>query len=235
MAVTMRAPKQASLNFKRKYFKMAHKAFEMLSAIFEAPGYPLLKHYKNDFLGYDKEFLDAQTVPQSTFILAVRLNGTQTVRLGVHAKHEEWMHATLSSTDEGGKEFYLITIGDTVADVKIAKITPDKVKSQLGRRFAYRVYKGRAYHKGEVIADMVVTRRWDADSHERLSTVTYSRREGLAYRDIPALLLLAQYETGSIWTKIEAITVDGENISDLMTKRDNGGMLPRIDNNRAAA
>ncbi len=67
-------------------YKTADDIFRAMCAIVEAPGYPLLKHYKDDLYTIDRELLASNWCEASRAIWVVTPNGTHLSFVGHHAR-----------------------------------------------------------------------------------------------------------------------------------------------------
>ena len=75
----------------------AQSIFEAMKRIVEAPGYPLLQAYKDDFYKRDLEQLVARWNPKSRAIWVVTPNGTHLNFIGHHPKQIEGVQAAVDS------------------------------------------------------------------------------------------------------------------------------------------
>ena len=86
----------------------AKTIFESMKRIVEAPGYPLLRSYKDDFYKHDLSLLLQRWSSKSRAIWVVTPNGTHLNFIGHHAKQIESVEASLS-TGYANFEIYLLS------------------------------------------------------------------------------------------------------------------------------
>ena len=85
----------------------AKTIFESMKRIVEAPGYPLLRSYKDDFYKHDLSLLLQRWSSKARAIWVVTPNGTHLNFIGHHAKQIESVEASLS-TGYANFEIYLL-------------------------------------------------------------------------------------------------------------------------------
>ena len=86
----------------------AKTIFESMKRIVEAPGYPLLQSYKDDFYKHDLSLLLQRWSSKSRAIWVVTPNGTHLNFIGHHAKQIESVEASLT-TGYANIEIYLLS------------------------------------------------------------------------------------------------------------------------------
>ena len=86
------------------------EAFARMRAIVEAPGYPLLTDYRQDFYTYDKAVIEREWHGHARFLWVVRQYGTELVPLGAHPGQVDYGLAALGQARRNtDAKIYLIT------------------------------------------------------------------------------------------------------------------------------
>ena len=76
-----------------------------MRAILEAPGYPLLKGYKDDFYVHDTRQIRDSWTDAVQLLWIVREYGTHLAHIGVHSKLNEYASAALSTAVSSGSPY----------------------------------------------------------------------------------------------------------------------------------
>lgn len=87
--------------------KLAEKLFAKMKQVIEAPGYPLLQSFKNDFYAFDRECLGGNHAPGLNWLWVVTPNGTHMHLVGVTDGESSWARAALNTGYKGCDFFKL--------------------------------------------------------------------------------------------------------------------------------
>lgn len=125
-------------------FKTADEVFAAMCQIVEAPGYPLLQHYKDDLYLYDKQFLQSEWHEFAHAIWVVRKCGTHLNFVGCHERSVEHVKAALSVCDATSQIFSITSNG--------IKPVTSATALAIARKVIYRMDKGLVLHLDKPIA-----------------------------------------------------------------------------------
>lgn len=198
--------------------------FEQMKAIVEAPGYPLLKNYKDDFYVIDREYLERTYLPGQEYVWSVRESGTTIGALGINERACAFLAADIGQMElRGGRTdiFHVTENG-------IKEISADKALD-LMREENYQV-KGKDVFKRNGAGKFDMILRGESQSvHEHgaggpiigydLSFNTVSETP-LSTRDVVVLNTLVNEIIigvgGSLFAKVRDVTLDGEHLRDVI-------------------
>lgn len=186
-------------------FITANQIHAAMAAIVEAPGYPLLQAYKQDFYEYDLETLQQGWNVQSRAIWVVTPNGTHLNFVGQHERQVEEVSASVSCGYSQLDIFLLQPKG-------IKRITRSQAIDEA-KRLEYKVKAGGHITDalGNTIAYMSVHRMSDP----RFQCTQVHFEPGLAYTASPsqlaALRSIALHESiamvQTLFVRVQRVTV----------------------------
>lgn len=183
--------------------------FERMRSVVEAPGYPLLTHYKQDFYKHDRQALIEMFAPGMAFLWIVRAYGTHLTPLYIDRRYSAESLAALKL--DGEARTYL------VSGTGVHQVTYDKAKSELAR-FDYEVRNGFVVKKdGANLGRIDCAIRHTQKGQTAAILFSGDRAlESLSARDIIALkrIALAQAieRSQSLFTRVEEVSYNGQNI-----------------------
>ncbi len=194
----------------------ANQTFEAMRGVIESPGYPYLKHYRQDFYEHDRRFIERNHSTDASYLWIVRESGTHLIALGVHPKMCEEGFAAMRLS--GACDLYLVK-RERVKSVGFEEA------ERLLREFRYRVDGASVVNAQGVLAGFTVSMSpWHAGSVKgtvRYTTGASSR--SLSLGDLIALAQIAECEvirsTQSLFTPTELILLDGADLRDLIEQR----------------
>lgn len=195
--------------------------FAAMKAIVEAPGYPLLQAYKEDFYKCDHAWLQHHEGAQGLrFLWFVRLYGSDMTALGIHKKVHERGLAILESNSGSPYKIYLVD-GDSAT---VKEVSREAALVHLGK-YDYDV-KGRVItRRGQQLASIEVEiTPWSA-GHEPKGNVTMKTfgSTPLSQEALLALYKIATSEivvtSGSLFTKVGEVTLNGVDLYDTIEAR----------------
>lgn len=182
--------------------------FAAMKAVIEAPGYPLLTAYKQDFYEIDRDFLTQHDVPGASYLWVVREYGTYLVPLGIHPKlHDD----ALCYIDpfNGVRDVFHVANGTTTA------LQRSEVHSLL-HRYTYQV-NGGIVSKGKnpLCRFNVDVMHVEGGRKANVSFVS-CEQDSLTVSDLVALKLISACEvrakTQSFFVHMDSMTIDGEDL-----------------------
>lgn len=119
---------------------------DAMGAIVNAPGYPLLTHYRVDFEKYDLTYLEAAWHEESRMLWVVRDSGTHLIPLGVHPRLTEQASAVFAMS--GAQDYFLLS------NKGIRRIDLAHAKGEVSR-FHWRLDRdGGIFKGGQRLADI---------------------------------------------------------------------------------
>ena len=186
-------------------FITAQQIFAAMSAIVEAPGYPLLQSYKDDFYKHDLESLQSNWSAQARAIWVVTPNGTHLNFIGHHQRQVEEVSASVHCGYANIEIFSLslscikrITAAEAIAEAK---------------KLDFLTHNGAHVTDalGNTIAQMRITPT--GNSCRRQTTVHYD--PGLAFTGSPSQLVALRniaiqasiVEVQTLFVAVERITI----------------------------
>jgi hypothetical protein len=200
---------------------LATRLIAAMSAIVEAPDYPLLKSYKSDFYKRDTEIMK-NFCSGDRHLWVVRESGTHLSRLGVHRKESEWAEATINTSHDtsAGREIYLVTAKG------LALITHSKAMDEI-RKYDYEVTRNAVFKKSDnslVATYSAEVYRKPADGNVYVSVVFQSSQlESLNLSTLNALRVIADAEgteiASSFFKRIEVLTINGQSLVELIESK----------------
>lgn len=187
--------------------------FATMRTVIEAPGYPLLKSYRQDFYQHDRATLRKTYTPEMSYLWIVRKMGTHLypLHLSEHISHEA--NAALSLQDSA-REIYLIAPG-IFKQIGLQKAL-DEIK-----QMDYQVIDGFVckYHGGSRKIIAAVATDLCYNKGRRYGLVRYSGEVGfdnLRERDLVALRCIAVglvHQSGNcLFTPCVQITYDDQSL-----------------------
>ena len=197
---------------------MDHQSiFNAMRAVVEAPGYRLLKGYKNDFYVHDAKQLQDGWAVGAQYLWIVREHGTHLAQIGAHAKINEYASAALSTAMSSGSEYEIYHL--SAKGVK--QITHEEARIRL-LALEY-VTHGESVKdaSGKTVATFTVDRVW----MERTQTGSVSFCTSPEVQKTKAFLVslnqIAMAEMvkawGSWFCTVQSVNVDGRDIAQLLT------------------
>lgn len=186
-------------------FITAQQIFAAMSAIVEAPGYPLLQSYKSDFYKLDLESLKRNWSAQARAIWVVTPNGTHLTFIGHHPRQVEDVDASVHCGYSNIDVFSLSPSG-------IKRITAAQAIDEA-KKLDFKLKNGAEVTDalGNTVAYMRITQT--GNSCRRRTTVHYE--PGLAFTGSPSQLValgniaiqasIAEVQT--LFVAVERITV----------------------------
>lgn len=130
--------------------------FEQLRQIVEAPGYPFLRHYKEDFYRHDNNYLARTIADGVRYLWIARANGSHLVRLGVHQKMHGEIEAVLDTFPDESMDIRLVKVASMDKPANVVKINATKAREEL-KRLDYKVEGATVINRaGDRIASMLV-------------------------------------------------------------------------------
>lgn len=183
--------------------------FDQMRGIVEAPGYPLLQHYKQDFYKFDREQLRATYAPEMTYLWIVREMGTHLFPLYIDPSVTNDAKAALHSWSHG-QELYL------VGPKGVVDIDLPNALAELGK-FDYSVNAHSVMKRGGTLATITTCLVWDQNRlHGKVTYESLLPFHDLTARDRVALLQIAlgqvRGSSGSLFTPCAIVTFDGMNL-----------------------
>ena len=187
----------------------AKTIFESMKRIVEAPGYPLLQSYKDDFYKHDLSLLLQRWSSKSRAIWVVTPNGTHLNFIGHHAKQIESVEASLS-TGYANFEIYLLS------EKGVTAISRERALTEA-RHLDFLV-KGQSLldKAGEKLATFEIEPF--GPKHRNRTCVHFTSVPGINKNGLlpSALMEIAIQETivacSSLFSGAELVTLDGEAI-----------------------
>ena len=185
------------------------KTFAAMRQIVEAPNYPYLTAYKDDFYKHDRMYLERTCAPGNRYLWVVRKHGTHLIRLDVHPKMAEEGLAVLNLESVG--ERFLVA-GDKVMPVD------DAQARKLLASFTYAMFHGAVSKGGVALAQLAVdVSPWSSGRREgRVHYTSWVPVAAMTLGDLVALRQIAECEvikaTQSLFTPTTEVTLDGEDL-----------------------
>lgn len=183
--------------------------FNNMRAVIEAPGFPLLVAYKNDFYKHDRHELRRTYSEEITYLWVVRDSGTHLYPLHIDKRVCQEADAALGM--DGPRKLYLVT-PTSVQEIDLAKAR------SLMSTFNYEVKNGFVMkNKSTNLASVWPTTEWvKGQLKGRVIYFSDSPKDHLTHLDRIALRRIAVHEvihlTGSIFTPVIAVTFNGEDL-----------------------
>lgn len=207
---------------KSKNSMAAAAIFAAMKAVVEQEGYPLLKHYRDDFYKIDRGTILNEFTAGSVYLWVVNVSGTHLNRIGVDQKENDWAVAAISdglTTTRDGIEIYRIS------DAGVEEITPDQARAEM-RKWYYKVDNNVvSTAAGKLLAVVDVRRHFKTGDGNTYATVQFQSPclEQLSKGDLLALRDIGRGQavraTSSLFVKIDALTINGQDIGDLLAAR----------------
>lgn len=180
--------------------------FERMREVVEAPGYPLLQHYKQDFYKYDRQQLLDTFTPDMTYLWVVREMGTHLYPLYIDPRITNEAHAALS-IQSSGQDLYL------VGPKGLKQIERQRALDEL-KHYDYKVGLQGVFKMGRLLAEIDVRVVWQ---NSRLKGEVEYRSEvpivSLTQRDRVALQRIALGQvinkSDSLFTPCKVMTFNG--------------------------
>lgn len=186
-------------------FITAQQIFAAMSAIVEAPGYPLLQSYKDDFYKHDLESLKCNWSAKARAIWVVTPNGTHLNFIGHHKRQVDQVDASVHSGYANVDIFCLTPTG-------IKRVTAAQAIEEA-KQLDFHIKNGAEVTDslGNTIAYMRISQT--GNSCRRLTTVHYE--PGLAFTGSPSQLAAlgsiamqaSIEEVQTLFVAVERITV----------------------------
>lgn len=132
--------------------------FERMREVVEAPGYHLLKHYKQDFYKYDRQQLADSFTPDMTYLWVVRKMGTHLFPLYIDPRITNDAHAALS-IESSAQDIFI------VGPKGLKKIELKRALEEL-KHYDYTVGVQGVFKMGRLLAEMDVRIVW-AESRQK--------------------------------------------------------------------
>jgi len=183
--------------------------FNNMRAVIEAPGFPLLVAYKNDFYKHDRHELRRTFSDEITYLWIVRDSGTHLYPLHIDKRVCQEADAALGM--DGPRKLYLVT-PTSVQEIDLARA------KTLMSTFNYEVKNGFVMkNKSTSLASVMPTSEWvKGQLKSRVTFGSDHKKEQLTHLDRIALRRIAVHEvinlTGSIFTPVISVTFNGEDL-----------------------
>lgn len=190
--------------------------FERMREVIEAPGYPLLTDYKQDFYKHDRSFLQETFAENLTYLWIVRSSGTHLYLLYIDPRCTEEALAVMQIDGGRNQEIYLVKMSSLrKLTPELRKITPSQAKDELAK-YHYEVRNGFVMKLAETnLGHVEVDVFWERG--QRKTSVHYTGNlsiEELTARDRVALKQIAISQaiakTQSLFTPVMAVSYNGD-------------------------
>ncbi len=184
--------------------------FEKMRAVVEAPGYPLLQHYKQDFYQHDRQTLQETYAPGMSYLWVVRAHGTDLEPLHIDRRASERALVALNQCAEARSY--------VVSEAGVREVTRQQAKERLAK-FDYEVRDGFVMKNGNVNLGFIEVNCMPGRG-QRKTTVHYhsaQARDSLSERDLVALNRIAVgqaiVQAQSLFVPCLDVTYNGESIA----------------------
>lgn len=183
--------------------------FARMCKVVEAPGYPLLQHYKQDLYKYDRQQLLETYTPEMTYLWVVREMGTHLFPLYIDPRVTNEAKAALH-IQSGGQELYLLGPNG------LKRIDRSRALDELDR-FDYKVTSNSVMKMGRVMATIDTRLVWDKSRlHGEVAYDSQLPFISLTARDRVALLRIALEQvinrSDSLFTPCKVVTFNCINL-----------------------
>ena len=196
----------------------ANRIIEAMTAILEAPGYPLLTFYKTDFAA-DKLLIKSDWHPAMRMLWIVRESGTHLDTLGVHPRQNEALRVVIDHNQYNKTidqvDCFLITAHG------VSKITAERALTEL-KRLDYLVQDGKVMDaSGIELASLDIHLIHD-NSHMtgEVAFITPNMDVMAQRQHHIALMQIAKAEVvnawQSLWAKPRTVTLNGANLFSML-------------------
>jgi hypothetical protein len=184
--------------------------FEKMRAVVEAPGYPLLQHYKQDFYQHDRKTLRETYAPGMSYLWVVRSHGTDLEPLHIDPRDSERALVALKYDDEA--RCYV------VSEAGVREVSRQQAKDRLAK-FDYEVRNGFVMKNGNVNLGFVEVQSVLGRGQRKVTVHFHSStaRASLTERDLVALRRIAVgqaiMQSQSLFVPCMEVTYNGESIA----------------------
>lgn len=202
------------------------RTFAAMRAIVERPGYPYLKHYRDDFYEIDREYLQKSYHDDAKYLWIVRDYGTHLASVGVHPKM--YQDSQWELKDCNRIDLFL------VYRCRVRPISCDRAK-KLMAKFHYSIKGDVVAKRRRAMARIELTISWSAKLCTNVASVRFSSLDvvqPMQDGDLIALLRIAPLEvwrrSKSPWTGIGSIWLDGADLGALIDARRRGRLHAQV-------
>lgn len=197
----------------------ANRIIEAMTAILEAPGYPLLKFYKEIDFAADKLQIQSEWHPNTRMLWIVRESGSHLGTMGVHARGNEALRVVIDQHKYNRTlnrlDCFLIT------GQGVSKISPDGALNEL-KRLDYVVRDGNVLDAtGRELASVEI--HLIQDNSQMTGEVAFitANMEVMAQRQHHiALMQIAKAEVinawQSLWAQPRKVTLNGADLKAML-------------------
>ena len=209
-----------SNNMKNKSIGLtASQLIEAMKRVVEAPGYPYLKSYKDDFYKHDCIAIQETYGHGVRYLWVVNPYGTHLTRIGVHPRQNEWAVATM----ESGLRAYDIGVAlYLISESGVRQITEQQARCELAR-WDYACSNANVRDsKGQLLAVWDVEPFRKPSDGDQYCKVAFQspRLQFMSHSDLLALRDIAVCEGIKAWqsffVRLDTITVNGMDLSELI-------------------
>lgn len=193
---------------------------DKMAAIVNKPGYPLLRHYRDDFEVLDRDRLGATWHDQSRVLWIVREMGTNLVNLGIHPNISLWGNAALDLSPDS--DIFLAT------GRGLAKITLPQARAELSR-MDWSLENGRIRYGKTPVADIIGVdiERVDNNLCATVKMHPIKKTDELTHGEAVALVCLAEQAANShaqTFCRTESIRIGDESLYEIVVRRKDAWM-----------
>jgi len=197
--------------------------FNLMKARLDDPDMAFFTHYRDDFFVHDHRELVQWGAEHASYLWFVRESGSDIIRLGVCSKHVERGQALLDMHDwSRGKLFHLC--GGAAARANLVEVDTAKARGLLEQPPAYQRSAGIVTHRQDGMRSEVARMRivWDRGWTSAPKAEVKCDMPLPTLDHVTAIRLLAMAEvveeSGSLFTPIQSLVVNGEDITDLVAR-----------------
>lgn len=190
-----------------------------MKSIVEAPNYPFLKAYKDDFYKHDIATIEQGSGECYEYLWVVSLNGTHLTRIGIHERQNDWAKATLESSvtqSSAGADIYRISSSG------LRKVTYSQALDAL-KDYDYVVHENAIRSKqSDFTATFKATQvRAPGNGNQYVDVVIEATvKTAIPHHRLTALVAIAGCEGikawGSLFVQVRSVTLNGQDIASLI-------------------
>ncbi|MDZ4123650.1 MAG: hypothetical protein U1E02_05660 [Hydrogenophaga sp.] len=180
--------------------------FERMREVVEAPGYHLLRHYKQDFYKYDRQQLVDSFTPDMSYLWVVREMGTHLFPLYIDPRITNEAHAALSLQSSAQDIFIVGPNG-------LKKIELQRALDEL-KHYDYKVGLQGVFKMGRLLAEIDVKVVWtdsrqkgEVEYRSELPIVALTPRDRIALQRIALGQVINKSQ--SLFTPCTEVTYNG--------------------------
>ena len=186
--------------------------YEAMRSIIEAPGYPFLTHYKDDFYKLDRAYILSTYTPNMPYFWVVRETGTDLVMAGLSQHHHDTIDAAIHCCG-GNCEMYFIQNG------KLRRMTKETMREAL-KKYSYALQDSVIYADSKAIGSV-----HDIQFHREDGATVLLRsapEHRLTREQMQACISLAETEvrrqSQSLFARTRSIYLDGQDLRELVSQ-----------------